>query len=178
MAVQTVMLAAVFFAEHELPWESNSQKSIGLIVCTLLIQLVAILGAYLLSFVSKKIGNIKALGVTIVIWIMVCIYAFFVQTPNQFYIAAAFVGLVMGGIQSLSRSTYSKLLPETNDTASFFSFYDVAEKVGIVIGMFMYGFVGAITGSMRYAVLFLVLFFILGLIQLFRIPKDETGIVI
>jgi len=92
--------------------------------------------------------------------------------PVQFYIAASCVGLVMGGIQSLSRSTYSKLLPQTQDTASFFSFYDVTEKIGIVIGMFMYGYVSQITGSMRNSILFLISFFIIGIILLLRIPNS------
>ena len=93
-------------------------------------------------------------------------------TPLQFYIAAGLVGLVMGGIQSLARSTYSKFLPETKDTTSYFSFYDVAEKIGIVIGMVIYGTIDQITGSMRNAILFLVVFFIVGIIMLFRVPKN------
>ena len=100
----------------------------------------------------------------ICIWILICGFAYFVTTPTHFYITAASVGLVMGGIQALSRSTYSKLIPlGTEDTASYFSFYDVAEKIGIVIGMFMYGFVASITGSMRYSILFLITFFVIGL---------------
>lgn len=79
----------------------------------------------------------------------------------------------MGGIQSLSRSTYSKFLPETNDTTSFFSFYDVAEKIGIVIGMLIYGFIDQITGSMRNSIVFLTLFFVVGLILLLRVPKNK-----
>jgi UMF1 family MFS transporter len=109
------------------------------------------------------------------LWILICTYAYFVITPNDFYIAAFFVGLVMGGIQSLSRSTYSKFIPaDTVDTTSFFSFYDVAEKIGIVIGMLLYGSINQITGSMRNAILFLVLFFIIGVILLFRTLKIEN----
>jgi UMF1 family MFS transporter len=97
-----------------------------------------------------------------------------VETPVQFYIAAGFVGLVMGAIQALSRSTYSKMLPEnTPDTASYFSFYDVAEKIGIVIGMFMYGMIAQVTGSLRYSILFLATFFIIGVILLLRVPRDK-----
>ena len=105
-------------------------------------------------------------------WILICTYAYFVVTPNDFYIAAAFVGLVMGGIQSLSRSTYSKFIPEdTKDTTSFFSFYDVAEKIGIVIGMFTYGYIADVTGKIQNAILFLILFFVVGLLLLLRVPK-------
>ena len=172
MAVQTIMIAATYFAVEELDW-GTQDSTIGLIVSILLIQLVAVVGAYYTAVLSGKIGNIKTLIIIIFCWIVICAYAFFVVTPLQFYITAGFVGLVMGGIQSLSRSTYSKLIPEqTEDTASYFSFYDVAEKIGIVIGMFMYGFIAEITGSMRYSILFLITFFIVGVILLYRIPKN------
>jgi UMF1 family MFS transporter len=102
-----------------------------------------------------------------------CFYAYFMETPIQFYIAASLVGLVMGGVQSLARSTYSKFLPETEDTTSYFSFFDVAEKIGIVIGMGIFATIDQITGSMRNAILFLVIFFILGIVLLFRVPKKK-----
>lgn len=166
MAVQTIMIAATYFAVEELDWGTQDSTT-GLIISILLIQLIAVVGANYTAKLSKKIGNIKALIWVICIWILICGFAYFVTTPVHFYITAASVGLVMGGIQSLSRSTYSKLIPMgTEDTASYFSFYDVAEKIGIVIGMFMYGFVASITGSMRYSILFLITFFIVGLIIL------------
>ncbi|WP_340076530.1 MFS transporter [Leptobacterium sp. I13] len=171
MAVQTVMLIATYFGEEELAWGSDSERTMGLIVSILLIQLVAVVGATLTSKASFKYGNIKTLIVINAIWVLICIYAYFIKTPQQFYIAAGFVGMVMGGIQALSRSTYSKFLPETEDTTSFFSFYDVAEKIGIVIGMFLYGFIAQLTGSMRNSVIFLGVFFVLGIVLLFRIPK-------
>ena len=155
MAVQTIMIAATYFAVEELDWGTQDSTT-GLIISILLIQLIAVVGANYTAKLSKKIGNIKALIWVICIWILICGFAYFVTTPTHFYITAASVGLVMGGIQSLSRSTYSKLIPMgTEDTASYFSFYDVAEKIGIVIGMFLYGFVASITGSMRYSILFL-----------------------
>lgn len=172
MAVQTIMIAATYFAVEELDWRGQDSTK-GLIISILLIQLVAVLGANFTAKLSGKIGNIKTLIIIIAIWIVICAYAFFVVTPFQFYIAAACVGLVMGGIQSLSRSTYSKLIPEgSEDTASYFSFYDVSEKIGIVIGMFLYGYVAEITGSMRYSILFLITFFIIGVILLLRIPRN------
>ena len=134
---------------------------------------MAVMGAILTSNLALKFGNIKTLIGINSVWIFICIGAFFVTEPIQFYIVAGIVGLVMGGIQSLSRSTFSKLMPETNDTTSFFSFYDVAEKIGIVIGMILYGSINQITGSMRNAVLFLVLFFVIGVILLFRTLKIE-----
>lgn len=174
MAVQTVMIIAAYFGEKEVQWEDDDQRQMGLIVSILLIQLIAVVGAILTSKLSKRIGNINALIVINIAWIFICICAYFVVKPVEFYIVAAMVGLVMGGIQSLSRSTYSKLLPETKDTTSFFSFYDVTEKIGIVIGMLAYGVVAQITGKMQNAILFLVVFFAIGIILLIRTAKKEV----
>ncbi|WP_115462992.1 MFS transporter [Winogradskyella aurantiaca] len=171
MAVQTIMLVAVYFGEEEINWGDADAKTIGLIGSILIIQLVAILGAFLTSRASAKFGNVNALIAVNVIWMVLCVYAYFMYTPVQFYVAAGIVGLVMGGIQSLARSTYSKFLPKTEDTTSFFSFYDVAEKIGIVIGMLIYGFIDQITGSMRNSILFLVVFFVMGVLLLFRVPR-------
>ncbi|MGB0950073.1 MAG: MFS transporter, partial [Marinirhabdus sp.] len=173
MAVQTVMLVATYFGEQEIAWGGQDEKTTGLIVSILLIQLVAVLGAVLTSRASKKFGNIYTLVGINFIWLVLCIVAFFVETPVQFYSTAAVVGLVMGGIQALSRSTYSKFLPQTQDTASYFSFYDVAEKIGIVIGMLIYGFIDQITGSMRNAIVFLVVFFATGIVLLLRVPRQR-----
>ncbi len=172
MAVQTVMLAAAYFGEQELEWGSDSERTTGLIVSILLIQLIAVVGAILTSKLSNKIGNIKALIIVNIIWIGICSWAFFVYTPVQFYFTAAIVGLVMGGIQSLSRSTYSKFLPETEDTTSYFSFYDVSEKVGIIFGMIVFLVMQELTGSMRYAIVFLIVFFAMGVFLLKRVPKE------
>ncbi|MQP23611.1 MFS transporter [Flavobacterium sp. LMO8] len=172
MAVQTIMIIAAYFGEKEVKWGSDSKRTIGLIVSVLLIQLIAVLGAWLTSKASAKFGNIKVLIFINFSWVLICTYAYFVVTPNDFYIAAAFVGLVMGGIQSLSRSTYSKFIPEgTKDTTSFFSFYDVSEKIGIVIGMFTYGYIADVTGKIQNAILFLILFFVVGLLLLLRVPR-------
>ncbi|MBC8768740.1 MFS transporter [Arenibacter sp. BSSL-BM3] len=171
MAVQTVMLIATYFGEEEIQWHSDSERTTGLIISILLIQLVAILGATLTARASKAFGNIRTLIVVNILWVLICIYAYFLITPLDFYIAAGFVGVVMGGIQALSRSTYSKFIPETIDTASFFSFYDVAEKIGIVIGTFLYGFAAQYSGSMRYAIILLGLFFLVGAFLLTRVNK-------
>jgi UMF1 family MFS transporter len=164
------MLIAVYFGEKEIAWADDAEKTQGLIVSILIIQLIAIVGAILTSKASEKYGNIKTLIVINIIWMLLCVYAYLMVSPVQFYIAAAFVGLVMGGIQSLSRSTYSKFLPETKDTTSFFSFYDVAEKIGIVIGMLIFAIVDQ-QSNMRNAILFLVLFFFVGILLLFKVPK-------
>lgn len=173
MGVQTVMIMATLFAAKEIDWGTDGAKT-GLIVSVLIIQFIAIGGAYLFSWISSKIGNIKSLSITLVIWVAVCIIAYYIHEPIEFYMVAAIVGLVMGGVQSLSRSTYSKLLPETKDHASFFSFYDVLEKLGIVIGTFAYGFIEGLTGSMRNSIFALGTFFILGMILLFFVPKKSS----
>ncbi len=174
MGVQTVMLIAVLFAKKEVFVGDNANDA-GLIIAVLLIQFIAIPGAYTFSWASKKIGNIKTLGIALFIWSLCCAYAyFFVYDPINFYLLAGFVGFVMGGTQSLSRSTYSKYIPETKDTASFFSFYDITEKIGIVIGMVIFGYVEATSGNMRTSVLALIVFFVLGFLALFLIPAKEN----
>ncbi|MBI2281210.1 MAG: MFS transporter [Bacteroidetes bacterium] len=173
MGVQTVMIMAIFFGTKEISWADEASKTSGLIISVLIIQFIAIPGAYLMAYLSGKIGNIKALGINIFIWIAICIAAYaFVKTPLHFYIIAAVVGFVMGGIQSLSRSTYSKLLPETQDHASFFSFYDITEKIGIVIGTFMFGFIEGFTGDIRKSILGLIVFFVIGFLLLLTVPKN------
>ena len=171
MAVQTVMIVATYFGAQEIKWSSESESTTGLIICILLIQLVAILGAFLTSRASAKFGNIPTLIVINSIWVVLCILAYFITLPIHFYVMATLIGFVMGGIQALSRSTYSKLLPETEDTASFFSFYDVSEKIGIVIGMCVYGIIDQITGSPRFAIVILAVFFAIGVLLLRRVPK-------
>ncbi|MEM1257856.1 MAG: MFS transporter [Bacteroidota bacterium] len=171
MAVQTIMLIAAYFGEQEIDWGSDEKRQFGLIASILMIQLVAIIGAYVIAWSSKRFGNIKTLIVVNLLWFLICLYAYTMISPMDFYIGAALVGLVMGGIQALSRSTYSKFLPETTDTTSFFSFYDVSEKIGIIIGTFLFGYIIQITGTMRNAALFFALFFIVGAILLMRINK-------
>lgn len=174
MAVQTVMIIAAYFGEKEVKWVDEEQRKMGLIISILLIQLIAVLGAYLTSKASAKWGNIKVLIAINLLWIFICIDAYFVVTPNDFYVAAVLVGAVMGGIQSLSRSTYSKLIPTNiGDTTSFFSFYDVSEKIGIVIGITTYGYIADVTGKMQNAILFLILFFAIGVLLLFRTLKVQ-----
>jgi len=171
MAVQTIMLIAAYFGEQEIDWGSDEKRQLGLIASILMIQLVAIIGAYVIAWSSKQFGNIRTLIVVNLLWFFICLYAYTMVTPMDFYVGAVLVGLVMGGIQALSRSTYSKLLPETTDTTSFFSFYDVSEKIGIIIGTFLFGYIIQITGDMRNAALFFALFFILGAFLLIRTNK-------
>lgn len=169
MGVQTVMLVATLFGKKELGLEAGQ-----LITTILIIQFIAIGGAYLFSYISRIKNNLFTLKIAVIIWIGVCIGAYFTYTANQFYIIAVIVGLVMGGIQSLSRSTYSKMLPETIDHASYFSFYDVCEKVGIVLGMALFGITETLTDNMRNPIIALISFFILGFVLLLRIPTEKN----
>ena len=162
--IQTVFLAATQFGAKELNLPTDK-----LIITIMIIQLVAIPGAILISRLSEKFGNIQTLMGVVLIWVGVCAAAYFIYTDVQFYILGAVVGLVMGGIQSLSRSTYSNLMPETKDTASFFSFYDVTEKIALVLGMFTFAYIEELTvkyGGMRNSVLALMIFFIIGFLFL------------
>ena len=173
-ALQTVILIAAYFGEQEIMWKSSQHKTIGLIVSIMLIQIVAIFGAYATAAASKRFGNISTLVVVNFIWALLCVFAFFIKSPMEFYFAAAGVGLVVGGIQALSRSTYSKFIPKTKDTTSFFSFYDVTEKVGIIVGMVMFGSIDQITGSMRNSILFFIFLFLTGALLLSRIPNNHS----
>ena len=168
MGVQTVMYVAALFGDKELKLQSDK-----LIITVLIIQFVAIGGAYLFSKLSAMYGNIKALMIGIVVWIFICLAAYYTTTASQFYIVAFIVGMVMGGIQSLSRSTYSKMLPATRDHASYFSFYDLCDKIGLVLGTVSYGLIEEFTGSMRNSVLVLISFFAIGLILLLRMRKNK-----
>jgi len=174
MALQTVMLVAAYFGEQEISW-SGQEKTMGLIISILLIQIIAIFGALISSRLANRWGNIKTLVLLNVFWMSLCVCAYFIYEPIEFYIVAGFVGLCMGGIQSVARSTYSQLIPKTLDTTSYFSFYDVAEKVGIVLGMLMYATVDQVTGSMRSAILFFVAFFLIGAILLIRLERKNVN---
>ncbi len=170
MGVQTVMLAATLYGKSEL-----NIPTTNLIIAILIIQIVAIPGAMLIAKLSEKIGNFNALMVCISCWIILCVFGYLIPRDgiNEFYTLAILVGFVMGGIQSLSRSTYAKLMPETKDTTSYFSFYDVTEKIAIVIGMFSFGFINELTGSQRNSVLALIIFFVLGFILLLVAAKKQ-----
>ena len=175
MGVQTVMIMAVPFAAKAIEWESPQQKNQSLIVSILLIQFLGILGAFLMSRLSRKIGNLKTIGIVIFFWVVICYCVYqFVYQPVHFYIVAASVGLVMGGIQAMSRSTYSKMLPETQDHASYFSFFDVSEKIGLAIGTVSFGFIEGATGGIRNSVLSIIVTFVIGFLLLLRVPKSES----
>ncbi|MBT8221076.1 MAG: MFS transporter [Bacteroidia bacterium] len=169
---QTVIFLAATFAEKELQFATEK-----MILLVLILQIVAIGGAYLFAKISDRKGNKFSLSIILVIWTFICFTAYFVHGDLQFYILAAFVGLVMGGVQSMSRSTYSKLLPtETKDTTSYFSFYDVLEKVAIIVGTFSFGFIEQLTGGMRNSVLTLAIFFLVGILILSKITVEPARI--
>ena len=167
MGMLTTMFMAATFGEKEL-----GLKESVLIPTILVIQLVGMFGAWLFAWLSGKIGNLKSLILSVMIWIVICVYAYTIQGAAGFIIAAVFIGIVMGGAQSLARSTYSKMLPETTDHTSYFSFYDVMEKLATVAGTFSFGIIEVITGSMRYSVLAIAIFFIVGLFFLLLLLKE------
>jgi len=173
MGVLTTMFMAATYGEKEI-----GLKEDVLIPTILVIQLVGMAGAWMFARISEKLGNLQALMITIVAWTLICIGAYFISSTTEFVIAAFFIGIVMGGSQSLARSTYSKMLPaDTTDHTSFFSFYDVMEKLATVAGTFSFGFMEALTGSMRYSVLAITIFFILSLffmLLLYRKIRIET----
>lgn len=172
MGVQTVMYMAVGFAKNEIAGMPDE----GLIISILIIQFIAIIGAYFHSWLSSKYGNLKALLTAVTIWIGVCVMAFNITTPVEFYVLAGIVGFVMGGIQALSRSTYSKFLPQTTlDHTSYFSFYDVSDKIGTVLGTLTFGLIFEFTGNLRHSVLAVGVIFVIGIILLLRVPKFESN---
>lgn len=175
MGVQTVMLAATIYGKETLKITDEN-----LIISILIIQIVAIPGANLMARLASKRGNLNTLMVAVIIWIGGCIIGYNLPERQNipFYALAVIVGFVMGGIQSVSRSTYSKLMPVTHDTTSYFSFYDVTEKIAIVIGMFSFGYINELTGSLRNSVLALGIFFVIGFILLYRTAKLDKHAVV
>ena len=162
-AVQTIILIAAFYGNKVIKWEEYGEnKTLGLIISILIIQLIAIIGSIGGAKLSKKIGNIKTLIIFNIMWFLICLFAYSIESPIEFYLVAGFVGLVMGGIQSLSRSTYSKLIPETNDTCSFFGFYQMCMIISIVFGTFTSGLIEQFTGNIRYSIFVFACLFIVG----------------
>ena len=151
----------------------------NLIMSIIVIKILVILGAYVFSSLSGKIGNITTLKITVIIWALASLSGYFLDRddPNvqiKFYLISAFIGLVLGAIQTLSRSTYSKLLPEdTEDHTTYFSFYDVTEKLAIVWGTFIFGIAVAITGSMKLSILLLSLFFFVSFVVISFMKKTK-----
>lgn len=182
MGIQTVMYLAVTYAKQEIK-ELDGNGVAGpigdssLIISILLIQLVAIVGAFLFVWLSKRFGNVNALMIGCSVWIILCVGAYRIHWAHEFYVLACGVGLVMGGSQALSRSTYSKFLPETIDHASYFAFYDVSFYVSTVLGTFAYGMVYQLTNDLRNTVIIIGSFFVVGLVLLFMVPKKEVAVV-
>lgn len=169
MGVQTVMFMASSFGDKEIHLGITQ-----LIITVLLLEYIGVAGALLFAWISKKTSNVTALMLAVVIWIAICIGAYFIVTPLHFYIAAFFIGMVMGGIQSLSRSTYAKLIPKTDNNAGYFSFFDVCEKTAMMCGLMIFGSLDNITGSMRNSIIALATCFTIGLFLLWRVQKIKA----
>lgn len=174
MGLLTTMFMAATYGEKEI-----GLKEDVLIPTVLAIQLVGMGGAWMFARLSAKLGNLRALMISVFAWTLICVYAYTITDALGFLIAAFFIGIVMGGSQSLARSTYSKMLPDdTTDHTSFFSFYDVMEKLATVAGTFSFGAIEALTGSMRFSVLAITVFFVLSLFFLlplfWRVRKESS----
>lgn len=169
MGVQTVMFMASSFGNKEV-----GMNTTALIITVLILEYIGIAGAFLFAWISKKTSNLSAIMLAVMIWIAICIGAYFIRTPLHFYTAAFFIGMVMGGIQSLSRSTYAKMIPLTENNAGYFSFYDVCEKLAIMLGLIMFGYLDQITGSMRNSIMALGTSFSIGLILLWYVQRIRT----
>lgn len=170
MGVQSVMFMAASFGEKEVGLNATQ-----LIITILLLQFLGIFGAHLFAWLSKKWGNFQALTLAVVVWIFICIGSFWIEKPLHFYIAAFFIGLVMGGVQALSRSTYSKMIPGTKNNAGYFSFYDVCEKLAMMCGLVMWGVLDDLTGSMRNSIMALVVWFSIGLVFLIWVQRIRSA---
>ncbi len=164
------MFMAASFGEKEVGLNATQ-----LIITILLLQFLGIFGAHLFAWLSKKWGNFKALTLAVVVWIFICLGSFLIEKPLHFYIAAFFIGLVMGGVQALSRSTYSKMIPGTKNNAGYFSFYDVCEKLAMMCGLVMWGLLDDLTGSMRNSIMALVVWFSIGLVFLIWVQRIRTA---
>jgi len=180
--VQTVMFMAANFAAKEIKSKNELGEDIpfpseSLIISILIIQLVGVIGAFLFSYLSKKFGNLKALMIAVWFWVLLVVFAYFVVYEYAFYALAAGVGMVMGGVQALSRSTYSKFLPETKDHASYFSFYNMCYYIGTVVGMSFFALTFDLTGNMRTCIVLIGSFFVVGAIALFLVPQKEVDLV-
>jgi len=166
LGVQTVMFMAASFGEKEIHLGITQ-----LIITVLLLEYLGIGGAFLFAWISKKTNNITSLIIAVIVWILICVGSYFIMTPFHFYFAAFFIGMVMGGIQSLSRSTYAKMIPKTGNNAGYFSFYDVCEKTAMMCGLILFGYLDNLTGSMRNSIVALGFSFTIGLILLLMVQK-------
>lgn len=178
MGVQTIMYIAVIFGEDvvfsDLSAEETTPRLIGLV---LILQIIAIPGAYFFSFLSSKKGNVFSLMCSLSIWVLVCVAAYFMQEGMHtfYYILGIFVGFVMGGVQSMARSTYAKLIPQdTVNHASYFSFFETLEKFSVATGTFVFGLVNALTGTMNASALTLSVFFVIGIGLLSKVKMKAS----
>ena len=173
LGMQTIIILALFFAQKEIQWDKDQDVNQILMICILLIQFIAALGAYFFSYLSKRVGNKLALNLASILWIVLCIIAYFSSQPIHFYILTVLQGVILGGTQSLARSTYTKFIQGEKEKNTLFSIYGVIEKVGIVFGTFLFGFVNDMTGSMRNSVLVLVFSFVIASILIKLMPNQK-----
>jgi UMF1 family MFS transporter len=171
LGVQTIMYLAAVFGEVELEMDS-----VRLIATILILQLVAILGSLGFARVSLRMKPRNTLVLACLLWMVVCVWAFFVRTDLAFYGVAALVGLVMGGSQSMLRSTFTHFLPpEEHGKSTLYGFFDVLDKLSTVLGTLVFGLVNQLTGSMRLSALVLSVFFLLAALLFRRQAVGSAG---
>lgn len=166
-AILTIIGFAAIFAKSILHMTDKD-----LIVFFAVIQTSAVVGSFLFGFVTDKIGPKKTITITLVLWLLITVGAYFVTTIGAFYFVAMGAGAAIGSSQSSSRSLMAWLTPKERE-AEFFGFYDgLCGKASAVVGPTVYGIIAAVT-SQRFAVLFLALFFLAGLIILQGVREPE-----
>jgi MFS transporter, UMF1 family len=168
--IQTVVFAASAFLEQELFPGGNPQF---LLEIFLMVQFVAVGGALLFERLAYMIRTKNAIIVSLIIWSAVVIYAYrFLDTVPEAWIMAGVIAIVLGGSQALSRSLYSRMIPEGKE-AAFFGLYEVSERGTSWMGPLLFSVVIARTGSYRQALLSLIFFFVIGLLLLWRTDTDK-----
>lgn len=167
-AIQTVISMASIYGTVELHLPTTA-----LMLTLLLVQAVALVGALIFARLAGRIGARHAVMVTLVIWIGVVLYAYFIRTPAQFFVLGGLAGLVMGGSQALSRSLYGSMIP-VDASAEFYGFYTVFSKFSAIWGPFTFAAVKQVTGSSRLAIVSLVVLFVIGLALLSRVDEAKA----
>ena len=158
--IQTVIVMASIYGSGELKFDTMTLMG-GL----LFVQLIGIAGSQIFARLSVRFGTKTMLLSSLAVWAGIVVYGYFMTTPLDFWILCAFVGLVLGGSQAISRSLYSKIIPPSA-SAEFFGFFSIFEKFSAIWGPLVFAFVRQMTGSARNSILSLVAFFLIGFLIL------------
>jgi UMF1 family MFS transporter len=166
--IQTVISLSTIYGKDELKLSTTT-----LLVTLLIIQGVASVGAILFSRVAELAGTKRAIMSTLVLWSLVVVYAYFIETTIQFFAVGIMAGIVLGGSQALSRSYYGSMIPEQL-SAEYYGFYTVFSKFSAILGPFVFAIIRQMTGSARNSILSIVAFFIVGLVILYFVDEKKA----